>query len=61
MSSFSLYLLGFLLVTAGLAYGAYVLGAPPLWIGIGVVVLVGIAVARGATHTRRRDIHTEQL
>jgi hypothetical protein len=51
--SFGLYLLGFVIVIAGLAWGAMSMGVAPLWIGIGAVVLLGIG--SGATRTRQKD------
>ena len=52
---FAAYMVGMVLVIAGLAYGASLLGAPGTWIGIGVVVLMGIGIMGGITKTRRRD------
>jgi hypothetical protein len=53
--SFGLYLLGFVIVIAGLAWGAMSMGVAPLWIGIGAVVLLGIGIFSGATRTRQKD------
>ena len=53
--TFGLYLLGFVIVIAGLAWGAVTMGVPPLWIGIGAVVLLGIGIFSGATRTRQKD------
>ena len=53
--SFGLYLLGFILVIAGLIWAALQLGIASVWIGIGAVVLMGIAILSGVTHTRQRD------
>jgi hypothetical protein len=55
MSSFALYLIGMIIVIGGLACGAYLLHAPTQWIGVGVVVLLGIGIVGAVTHTRRRD------
>lgn len=55
MSSFTLYLTGFLILIAGLAYGAYQLGVQPVWIGTGAVVLVGFGIITAVSKTRRRD------
>ncbi len=55
MSSFSLYPIGFVILIAGLAYGAYLLGAQPAWIGTGAVVLVGFGIITAVSKTRRRD------
>ncbi|MCJ7420922.1 hypothetical protein [Sphingomicrobium astaxanthinifaciens] len=53
MNSSMVYFLGFLLVIAGLAYGAIMLGVPSLWVGIGALVLVGIALMSTVTNTKR--------
>lgn len=55
MSSFGTYLIGFLLVTAGLAFGAYLLNVPPTWIAVGVIVLLGLGILSATTRTRPRD------
>lgn len=55
MSSFGIYIIGFIILTAGLGLAAYLLGAPPLWIGVGVIVMMGLGVLMGVSSTRRRD------
>ena len=55
MSSLTIFLIGFVILVVGLAYGASLAGAPPQWIAAGVLVLIGIGVAMGATRTRHRD------
>lgn len=55
MSSFGLYLIGFLILIAGLAYAAYLIGAPPVWIGVGAIILIGFGIITGVARTRRRD------
>lgn len=55
MTSFQTYLLGFIILVIGLAAGAYMLGAPPEWIGIGAIVLIGIGVLSATTRTKPRD------
>jgi hypothetical protein len=55
MSSFGIYLVGFVIMIAGLAYGAVRLGAPPIWIGIGVTVLLGLGILMGVSRTKRPD------
>lgn len=59
MSTFSLYLIGFLVFTAGLAIGAYLIGVPGLWIGVGVIVLIGLGILTGVGKTRTKDVSTE--
>jgi uncharacterized protein (DUF486 family) len=55
MSSFSTYLLGFVLVIVGLAFAAYLLNVPPTWIGVGVVVMIGLGILTATTRTKPRD------
>jgi hypothetical protein len=55
MSSFGMYLLGFLVLIIGLALAAYLLGVPSIWIVVGVVVLIGIGILSGVARTRRPD------
>ncbi|MGH7482397.1 MAG: hypothetical protein ACRELV_09595 [Longimicrobiales bacterium] len=55
MTSFGTYLVGFFIFVFGLAYAAYLLGAPPLWIGVGVIILLGLGVLMGTTRTKRPD------
>lgn len=56
VSSFSTYLLGFVIFTAGLALGAYLLDVPPLWILAGVIMLIGIGVLTATSRTKTRDL-----
>jgi len=55
MSSFSTYLVGFIILIIGLALGAHLLGAPTMWIVVGVIILVGIGIMGATTRTRTRD------
>jgi hypothetical protein len=55
MSNFAIYLVGFLIVIGGLAWAAVSLGAPPMWIGIGAVILLGLGVVSGVSKTRIRE------
>jgi hypothetical protein len=53
--SFGLYIVGFIILIVGLALGAHMMHVPNQWIGVGVIVLVGIGVITGVTSTRRPD------
>jgi len=55
MSSFSIYLIGFIVLIIALAVAASLLGAPPLWVGIGAVALIGIGILSGVSKTKRPD------
>jgi len=56
MSSFSLYMIGFAIFIGGLAYGAFLLGAPQTYILVGVVILAGIGLMSATRSTRTRDV-----
>ena len=53
--SFALYIVGFIVVILGLAYGAHLAHVPPQWIGVGVIILAGLGIDKAVTHTRQRD------
>jgi hypothetical protein len=55
MSSFGIYVIGFIILIIGLALGASMLGLPTTWIAIGVIVLIGIGVLTGVSRTKRPD------
>ena len=54
--SFALYLVGFLILIAGVAWGLVKAGVPTTWVIIGSVVLLGIGILTGVTRTRSRDL-----
>ena len=53
--SFGLYLVGYIILIAGLAIGANILNVPLQWIGVGILCLVGLAIVHGVSATRQRD------
>jgi hypothetical protein len=53
--SYALYVVGFVIVIAGLIYGAVLLHAPTQWIVVGSVVLLGVAILTGVKATRQKD------
>ncbi|MGQ0562998.1 MAG: hypothetical protein ACT443_14130 [Gemmatimonadota bacterium] len=55
MSSFSLYIFGFVILIIGLALGANMLGVPSVWIGIGIIILIGIGVLSAVNRTKPPD------
>jgi Mn2+/Fe2+ NRAMP family transporter len=55
MSSFSIYLIGFIVLVIGLAIAASLMGLPPLYIGVGVIVLIGLGILTGVSRTKRPD------
>jgi hypothetical protein len=55
MTNMIIYLIGTLLVVAGLAYGADRLGVSTTWIVVGALVIIGIGLMGGITKTRQKD------
>lgn len=55
MSSFQTYLFGFIILIIGVAVAAYLLGAPTVWIVVGIIVLIGIDVISATNRTKPRD------
>jgi hypothetical protein len=53
--SFGIYLIGYAIMIIGLGIGAHLMRVPNHWIGVGVLVLVGIGILHGVTATRQRD------
>jgi hypothetical protein len=53
--SFALYLVGYVVMIAGLGYGAYLAHVPQHWIAVLVLVLVGLGILTAVTRTRQKD------
>jgi hypothetical protein len=53
--SFGIYLVGFIVLIIGSATGAHLLHVPPRWIGVGMIIMVGLGILTGVTTTRNRD------
>jgi hypothetical protein len=56
MSNLVIFIIGFAIVIAGLAYGASMAGVSAQWIAVGVAVLAGIGVVMGVTKTRTKEL-----
>ena len=54
MSSFSTYLIGFIVLIIGLAVAAVLIGVPQMWIAVGVIVLIGIGILTGTSRTKTK-------
>lgn len=59
MSSFALYVLGFVVLLGGVGYGAFLLHVPSTWIVVGVLVIAGVGIMSAVTRTKRRDPPSE--
>jgi hypothetical protein len=55
MSAFGTYFFGFLIVIAGLAVAAYLIGVPPMWIAVGSMVLLGLGIVMATSRTKPKD------
>jgi hypothetical protein len=53
--SFGLYAAGFVIMLAGLIYGAHLMHIPPRWITVGAIVLFGIGIVSAVKATRQKD------
>jgi hypothetical protein len=55
MTNLVVYLIGTLLVVAGLAYGASRMGVDNVWIVVGALVIIGLGLMGGIVKTRQKD------
>jgi hypothetical protein len=55
MSSFTTYVIGFLILVVGLAWAAFLLDVPTIWILVGVIVALGIGVITATGRTKMKD------
>ena len=55
MTNFFIYMLGVIVVVAGLAYGLSVAGLSPVWIGVGAAVVLGLGIMGAIVKTRQKD------
>ena len=55
MSSFGIYLIGFIILIVGVAFGMSTLGVSTTWIAIASLILIGLGVMVGVSKTRGRD------
>jgi hypothetical protein len=53
--SFGLYAIGYVIMLAGLIYGAHMMHIPPRWIIVGAFVMLGIGILSAVKTTRQKD------
>ncbi len=53
--SLGIYLVGYVIVIAGLVWGANLAHVPTRWIAVGAVVLLGLGVVTGVKNTRQKE------
>jgi hypothetical protein len=53
--SFTLYLVGVVILIGGVIYGAVLLAVPAHWIAVVAIVLLGVSIITGVQITRQKD------
>lgn len=53
--TFALYVIGFIILIAGVAWGLTAAGVAQTWVMVVAVVLLGLGIATGAARTRSKD------
>jgi hypothetical protein len=53
--SFGIYVIGLVILMAGLIYGATLLHLPAHWIAMGALVVLGLGILSAVKATRQKD------
>lgn len=53
--SFGIYMVGYIILLIGLAVGAFMMHIAAQWIGVGMLIMIGLGILLGVTSTRQRD------
>ena len=53
--TFFIYVIGFVLLIAGVAWALAVMGVATVYIAIACLILLGLGILTGATRTRQKD------
>lgn len=53
--SFTIFIVGVLVLIGGLIYGAILLAVPGPWIAVGAIIVLGISILTGVKVTRQKD------
>jgi hypothetical protein len=53
--SFAIYLVGFIILLAGVVWGLSTAGVPSIWIGVAALILLGLGIITGVSQTRSKD------
>jgi hypothetical protein len=56
MSTFAIYIVGFIIFIAGVAWALVTAGVAAQYVAIGAVILLGIGIFTGVSRTRTKDI-----
>ncbi len=55
MPNFWIYMFGIAVVAGALGYGAHLLGAPMVWLGIGVAIIIGMGIMGAVRKTQAEE------
>jgi hypothetical protein len=53
--SFGIYLAGFAILLVGVLWAMSTAGVPAIWLGITALILLGLGIITGVSHTRSKD------
>lgn len=53
--SFTIYVIGYVIMLAGLIYGAHLMHISPRWITVGTIVMLGLGLLSAVKATRTKD------
>jgi hypothetical protein len=53
--SFALFLVGLVLLVAGMAWGLSTMGLAPVYIGVACLIVLGIGIMMAVSRTRAKD------
>jgi hypothetical protein len=53
--SFAIYLVGFVILLVGVVWGLTVAGIPTIWIAVIALIMLGLGIISGVSHTRSKD------
>ncbi|MDQ2669836.1 MAG: hypothetical protein M3Y31_04330 [Gemmatimonadota bacterium] len=53
--SFALYMLGFVILLVGVAWGLMTAGVPQIWVVIACLILLGLGIMAAVSRTKPRD------
>lgn len=56
MSAFALYVIGFIVLAAGVLVGLNLLGVSAQWLMVAALVMAGIGIVSGVASTKRKDL-----
>ena len=53
--SFAIYMLGFVILLVGVAWGLMTAGVPQIWVVIACLIMLGLGIMAAVTRTKPKD------